>query len=251
MSRCWTLSKNIALALFAAFLLSACYDGFHRPPGSGGGQGKTGGGGGDKTFGLALVDVFRVSEQAMTDPACGGVPSSLVPLRTAEMEARQKSIIGMIDAQSAQLRVMVTEIPAQDCAMFSSIQNRAATPLMDPFPNGTPDDALKAKLALHVRLVLWYGDRSPVPVSGSISANEWADMLLLQSMGFNRRLSVNHFANAGDNTGYIWSWQQYSDSSHNFLATTVADPLNMDWMKAVQDSAGAFSAWLSQKAAGL
>lgn len=255
------LSKLSAALIVVAVVattsgLTACYEGY-KHPGNGPGQGKPGGGAGpgegEKTYGLALIDVISPNGEAMQLPACGGVPSSLVELRLSEIDARVKSLSALIEAKSDQLRVISTQIGKDDCQGFQTLETRASTALPDP----DVADAIKAKPALHVRLVVWFGDTSRTHPSSAVLNSEWSDMQRMSTLGFARRLSVNYFAVIGGATGgYTWTWQRRSEQNLNFSATVVNDPPPTDQgvrdvMTSVQASAAAFADWLVQRTSGI
>ena len=251
MSRFWIPSK---LILLAAFALPGCYEGMKHPgagngPGAGGGKASAA----DKIYGVTLLDVFRPSREALASPECGNVPPSLVDLRKLEMDARLAALTNLLNAQSVSFRMVATEITPADCNTFLALETRAVVPLSDP---DMSDPAAFEKLALHVRLVLWFGDQSRRPVLPAVAANEWADMAHLRGIGITKLLSVNHFVLTAPNDGYVWSWQQSSDPNLNFMATVVTDPLSTDPGLAVIDAAvssssAAFAEWLAKRVTGL
>jgi hypothetical protein len=246
------MRRRCGLLLFTFLALSSCYEGSGRSSsGSGGGAGGQGGGGG-KSYGVVLVDVFRPSSDLLSNVNCSGVPSSLHDLRMAEMDTRVKAITTQLDAQSDNLRVNVSEIA--NCGDFSAIESRAINPLPDP----TVADAEKAKPALHIRMVLWFANgndhgSNPTPM---VTTNEWADMQRLATLGYDHRLSANHFATLGTGSGYLPSWQMFSDRGFNSFATVLDGFVPNDAgiqkdMDSVKQGIASFSDWLTQKAKGL
>jgi len=257
MKRLLKASKFFALSLLAVAALcgfSGCYEGSHLHGSGdhgGGGDNKGGGAGGQKPYGIAIIDVIRPSDAAMANPACGNVPSSLMDLRRSEISARVKNLTSLIDAQADLLRVVVSEITLEECVeySFTTLESRATTASPDP----DISDALKNKLALNVRLVLWYGAGGNTAPSPAVWGNEWADMQRLKDLGFGRRLSVNQFAITGPSFGYLWNWQTASDPANNFTAAVIMDHVPSGQgvqalMTAIKKSAVEFSDWLGQRA---
>lgn len=260
MSQLWTQFKSDLRALIAITLLGlvvcACYEGPHRPDNkgsaAGNGSGSGIGGSASKTYGIAYVDIFRPSPKAFLTPDCGNVPSSLTELRVAEMEAQVKAITSLIEAQSVQIRPTITDLDVNGCSTMIPIESRAETALPDP----EVDEPLKSKPALHVRVVLWYGDNNLKTVPYNVWYSEWADMKRLRELGFARRISVNYFAQNGSKPGgYVYTWQKFSDPNYNFNASTVSDPAPTDQgvadvLSNARNNTAKFADWLHQRASG-
>jgi len=269
------LLKPFSLILLAAGLaLSGCYEGAGSKGNKGGNQDKTGGPG-QKIYGLVTIDVFRPNDQALTDATCGGIPTSMIPVRQDEMDARVKGLTEYLSTQADVIRVIPNEIDLQNCQYnsFSEVETRATQALPDP----QVDDSVKAKLALHVRLVMWYGaggsgvTTKPPKVmkpkqgqtmpggwgpSYNVITDDWADAQRWHQLGFNRVLSVNEFAITGPQTGYMWDWQMESDSNNNFTADVVMNPPPTDdgsnqVLTAAKNSSAKFGDWLTNRTQGL
>lgn len=253
MNRFSTHSKlnvvSTALAVVASIALAGCYEGYKKPnQGQQGGEQKGGGGGGSKPFGFALIDVVKPNAEALVSPRCGRVPTSLAAVRMAEVEKRLRGVSDVVTGLSDMTAVQVLDVDSANCESFGSVQALARRTL----PDGNIPADLKAKPALHIRLVLWFGDTSreyPAPV---LTNNEWASFQKLGRDGFNRRLSVNHFALTGPVYGYVWSWKNLSDPNLNFLATTLNNPSPTnegmtELMNAVLKSTMDFATWLRER----
>ena len=232
-------------------LLSGCYEGYKKPnQGQTDGNQKGGGGGGSgsKPYGFALIDVIKPNGEALVSPTCGRVPTSLSGVRMNEIERRARSVIEVINSIADSVTVHPLDIDSANCQSFASLQARAAEAL----PNGSIPEELKAKPALHVRLVVWFGDPSASYPANVIINNEWASFQKLGRDGFNRRISVNHFALVGPTYGYIWNWKTISDPNLNFLATTLSNPAPTpegisELTKVILKSAMDFANWLRER----
>jgi len=250
--------KAFRLAILAAaVVLCGCYEGFQHPGGGGNGSGGSGDqkpGSGDKPYGLVIIETIRPAPDAMVSAQCGAVPSSLADVRKSEMDARVQLLNAQMQGQADMVNVLIDEVPLADCATggFSTIETSAAAGVqMQTLP-----DALKGKLALHIRLVMWYGAGGSGSPSTNVTQNDWSTVAYLHSIGFTRTLSVNEFAISGPSYGYMWNWKANADPANQFTATVVADPVPSEEgvqgvMAAVKQSSVDFALWLEQRVQGL
>lgn len=250
MSRFSILSK-ILLMLFLAMNVAGCYEGFKKPNrGEGGGGGNKPGGGGasGKPYGFTVVDVIRPDEAALESSLCSRVPTTLTKFRILEMDRRQQATVEYLTSLSDAIRITTTVIGAADCSEFRAITRLANTKIS---PDQIPQD-LKKKPSLHVRVVLWSGDRSYETPEPTIFEDEWPSIRALDSYGFKRRLSVNHFALTGPDYGYISRWKSLAGPDLSFTATTIANPSpTPEGVEAVKQtiikSTLDFAQWLQQR----
>lgn len=256
MKQHWAVFKILMVTAVLA-TAAGCYEGMRRPPKAGGGGGNSGdgktGGNPNKRYGVTIVDVVMPSSQTMLDPQCGNIPPSLMDIRMAEIEARIRGLTSLLDAQSDVLRVINDSISPQDCQHFATIERRAITSLPDPNVN----DQVKAKPALHVRLVMWYGGGSNGFPSSNVWSNEWADARALKQLGFSHVLSVTEFVLGSTmRQGYVWNWNVSTPFNEKFLASVAiindpSDSSRQKVMTSVQESTAGFADWLREKVRGL
>lgn len=227
MNNSWTAVNRSRLSVLASVALSVacaigsvgCYQGWNRPdrPGSGGGGP---GALSERPIGLAIVDVFKPTADALEDPSCGATPGSLAPMRRSEIEARQRTIVEAVTPFADETRVIETTIDRAGCAGFGAIERRAISALDYP----SLAEKVRAKPALHVRVVLWPArDRAGYP-SPQVVGSAWADVAALRAQRIQRVISVTHFVLAQSGLGYFGYWRGSTLPSARHDAQTVADP---------------------------
>jgi hypothetical protein len=259
MSRFSALSKFILWPVLRPLLLAAlalnlagCYEGYKKPnQGNGPGSNKSGGGGGGasgKLYGFTILHVIRASADALVSPSCGRVPTSLASLRTQEIDRRVQATVEYLTSISDLTLTDTVLITPDDCNRFAAISRLANEPLTE---KQVPKN-LKDKPMLHVSLVLWPGDVSSYWPSYEVTQPEWNSIRRLGDYGFQRRLSVNHFAFVGPSQGYIWRWRTDSNEQLTFMATTILNPSptpeGVDQVKqSVVTSTVEFAQWLQQR----
>ena len=238
------ISKS--LLLMAVFALCGCYEGSPHSPNadSGNANGKLGAN--SKRFGLVILDVIRPTDAALAAPGCSNVPASLIEIRKNEMEARVDSIKTLLESEAVIVKVYSTSIPPADCNSFYAVDERANYFIADDYDQ----DAVIGKPALHIRLVLWYGDSSPKSPPQNVTDDKWADGRRLENHGFETVYSFNHFVLTAPAGGYVWKWQRFSAESNNFAASVVVDVLPTEEglnqiQSAIQNSTIAFAHWLN------
>ncbi len=254
-----TLSKYriaIPIQIFlvgALALLSGCYDASQNPRGKpgegGGGPGKAA----PKPLGLVILDVIRMSVDAMKKPGCSRVPLSLIELREVEAQARIKGMTAVLDGLADIVRINRIEISADDCVNLSAIQGRAVK--SNPADTAGTSTAIRAKPSVHVRMVIWNGDRATGYPPWTVYSNSWESYNDLVRQRFGPPLSVTHFAATSLTSGYVAGWFGYvSRSEDTFTATTVENPSADDsglnsLTEATTKSSEDFAVWLAQRIA--
>jgi hypothetical protein len=254
MNRSWIPFRLILATLALLVIGTGCYEKMPRGGGDSGkgGSGKAGGGGLEKIFGLAIVDVITPSLEALLDPNCSGIATSLADLRHKEVQARQKAIATVVDSMSEAITITNDIMSAADCVSMGKVEERARH-VHTSLP-GT--DNLKGKKTLHARVIIWFGDRNRETPSALVSGKEWASMQQLEKQGYKRRLSVNHVALTNVYSGYVYSWIRKADEFFNFPATIIErlEPTDLGLKKleeAIAKSAQDFAAFLQAKAEGI
>lgn len=247
-------NKALTIAMFVGLFgpLAGCYDASQAPRGN---PGTVGGGGPGKPalkpIGFVMLDVIRMSVDAMKKPGCSLVPSSLIELREAEAQMRIKGMTAVLDSLSDVVRIHQTEISVDDCKTMAAIDERADR--ARPGESAGLSPAIRAKLALHVRLVIWNGDRASKYPSWTVYSNSWDSRKALIDQGISNTMSVTHFAATSTTYGYIGSWFNRVLRSENvFLATTIEAPSVDDRGFALLSAATAkstedFGTWLLQR----
>lgn len=243
--------RSIALPCLV-FALAGCYQGFKRPgAAAGGGANPFAQGASEKPFGLAILDVIYPTQEAMTGWRCGHVSTGEADLRLYEIAARIKAMRTLLNAQADSLRVVTTTIGPDDCQSFAPLVTRASTASKE-LDVGID---LKVKTALHVRLVLWFGDNSWETPSRAVVAKEWADFKSLAPQGFVKRLSVNDFYELGPEYGYIWRWYDQAPENVTYTSDTlehlsIGENGVAEINEAVVKGTREFGEWLADRARG-
>ena len=246
------------LGLLSCVLLTSCYEGWNRPkvPGDGGGGvGKPGPGA--KTIGVAILDAIVYSAEALRTPGCTPVPTSFAELRAQESAARSEAVKALLTEQAEVVKVFTTVIKPQDCRNINRVLKARWSANSGPYLNDVPP-ALRAKPAVHVRLVSSNGDFSPEWPDWQIYADDWADIKFLGSKGFTKRLSVMHFAltNSSSYGSYFGKWYYNSVDRDRFSATTIETPVPSEEgvaevQAAVEKSSMDFAQWLAKRVSEL
>lgn len=245
------IARTSLVAALAVSLLGGCYEGPKKgtiPNGPGGpGQGKTGGPS-EKKIGVALLDFFYLSEEAMRSPECYRGPSSLIEFRRAEAGERVKQLAALFKDQADAVSVTATEITLDDCLSgLWAIDQRAKTVL--GFPT---TQELAKKPAVHVRTIMWDEDVTRYYPGSVVLNEEWADVSALRMKGHKSILVVHQFFLTGSRRGYFDYWRRSSSYDRTYRPQTIdwPDLTPQGWQAAltsITTSTQDFWKWLEPK----
>lgn len=251
----WHRSKRSTLAIalllsgsMACLSLGACYSGWKPPAQGPGGTGPGKPGPTTKKVGLALLDVVTFSEEALRDPNCTFVPRSLVELRLQESAARVESVRALLEEMSERLQVRSISVSKQDCRNFQTLELLASQSReLEKY-----SAAIKRKGALHVKMVVAFGDRAFAYPSSVLLQDRWTVVGQLYEQGFKEVLSVHHFASLVRTGGFVSTWQSFVISKNKYEAKVVENPLpDGEGLQAVEQaivsSASGFAEWLEDR----
>lgn len=258
------ITKLLIMMAFGAILsvgLSACYEGWKRPPGAGGGGYGSGGGEGGggkptpalpKKIGLLIFDVIRPSEQALRTPGCSFGPTAFAEYRSMEWTARVKALEPVLQAAAEVVKRVETEVAPEDCLKLEAIESRAITLRADY----AVDEQLRRKTAVHLKAVFWDRDVSfaTTTLSNNVLREDWSEALALRGMGIRKVLSLHYSVLSGRNDwGNLRSWRDMQPPNRRLSGPAIENPkLTSDGYQDIvtnsERGAKDFATWLEQKA---
>lgn len=208
-----------------------------------------------KKIGLAVIDAIAMNGEALRSPECSVVPVSLAEIRENEAVLRLKLVTEALERIADYTSVRQIGVGREDCRFLSAIEAAAWDESRGAYDQLSEE--IKAKPAVHIRVVVWNGDQSSRTPSYMVVQSDWGLMRSLESAGFRRRASFNHFAVLrAAASGYVGQWSRFSEVDKSFRAETVEDigpdPASLNNIKGASErSAARFVEWLGRKVSGL